>query len=174
VEVREMRLSARTLGVLADTHHPRCAWPEWLDEALRGVDVILHAGDVTDAEALARLGHLAPVVAVAGNNDLPALGLPDAVRLVVEGWRIVLCHGHLGDGRDTAERVRRLAAPWAHVAIFGHTHRPCWTLVSGTLLLNPGAAAGTLPAGWTGVARLTLGERLQVSFLGAPTPGRAE
>jgi predicted phosphodiesterase len=42
--------------------------PEALD-ALRGVELILHAGDVGGSEVLETLKAIAPVVAVRGNND---------------------------------------------------------------------------------------------------------
>ena len=58
--------NARQLGLISDTHG--LLRDEALN-ALRGSDLILHAGDVGDPENLVRLGGIAPVVAIRGNVD---------------------------------------------------------------------------------------------------------
>jgi putative phosphoesterase len=55
------------VGVISDTHG--LLRPEAV-EALRGVEHILHAGDVGVAAILDRLGQIAPVTAIRGNIDL--------------------------------------------------------------------------------------------------------
>jgi putative phosphoesterase len=64
------RVAAR-IGIISDTHMPeRCAaLPPALFETLRGVDLLLHAGDVGELWVLDRLSALAPVVAVHGNDE---------------------------------------------------------------------------------------------------------
>jgi len=60
-----------TLGLISDTHLPdrlRALPPEVFD-ALDGVDLILHAGDVGTLAVLDQLSTIAPVVAVHGNDD---------------------------------------------------------------------------------------------------------
>ena len=55
-----------TVGLISDTHgllRPQAV------EALRGVDRIVHAGDVGRLEVLDELTQLAPVTAVRGNVD---------------------------------------------------------------------------------------------------------
>ena len=59
------------IGIISDTHIPEAQpqlWPQ-VFEAFKGVDCILHAGDITDASVLAALSAHAPVHAVLGNND---------------------------------------------------------------------------------------------------------
>ena len=60
-----------TLGLLSDTHfHDRLfELPPHLAAIFAGVDLILHAGDVGDISVLDELGHIAPVVAVHGNDE---------------------------------------------------------------------------------------------------------
>src|ERR1700757_364499 len=55
-----------TIGVISDTHG--LLRPEAI-EALKGVDRILHAGDVGDPDILRELEKIAPVTAVRGNVD---------------------------------------------------------------------------------------------------------
>jgi predicted phosphodiesterase len=63
------------IGVISDTHG--LLGPEAV-QALQGVDLIIHAGDVGHPEILTRLKQIAPVFAVRGNVDTEAWaqGLP--------------------------------------------------------------------------------------------------
>ena len=54
------------IGVISDTHG--LLRPEAV-QALQGVSLILHAGDVGKPEILDKLGEIAPVKAVRGNVD---------------------------------------------------------------------------------------------------------
>ena len=55
--------------------------------SLKGVDKILHAGDIGDSHVLEILNQIAPVVAVRGNNDKGkwAEELPDWETLEIDG-----------------------------------------------------------------------------------------
>lgn len=127
-----------------DTHLPRFgrSLPAALVEALTDADLVLHAGDLTDPFVLDLLAEHTPVVAVAGNNDAPALherlGLTRVVE--VEGVRIGLTHGHAGRGRTTPDRARNAFDGQGLDAIaFGHSHQPVVERVDGRWLLNPGS-----------------------------------
>ncbi len=61
----------RVVGVISDTHG--LVRPE-ATEALRGSELIVHAGDIGGPEVLDALRALAPVVAVRGNNDTDGWG----------------------------------------------------------------------------------------------------
>ncbi len=146
------------IGVVADSHCPEFMpqLPEAALAALRGVDMIVHAGDVNGASTLEELEKIAPVYAVRGDHD-SALGLlPRSRELTVDGMNIVVVHGnrsrlieepqtlawtlslgyfHPHAGLPGALRRR---FPRAKVIVFGHTHRPFIGTVGGTLLFNPG------------------------------------
>ena len=64
------------IGVISDTHG--LIRPEALD-ALQGVDLIIHAGDIGKPEVIDALKEIAPLVAIKGNNDtgMWAKRLPD-------------------------------------------------------------------------------------------------
>jgi uncharacterized protein len=129
--------------VLADTHLRR-SWPNRrlppaAQEVLATAEVILHAGDVTQAEHLDALAVHAPVHAVLGNNDPELVGvLPETLELGLAGVRIGMIH----DSGPARGRERRLhdRFPDADVVVFGHSHIP-WnaTGVGGQLLFNPGS-----------------------------------
>jgi putative phosphoesterase len=121
-----------TVGVVSDTHG--LLRPEALD-ALRGVDQILHAGDVGTPDILASLKAIAPTTAVRGNVDhgvwATALPMTDVIRL---GDLDVFMLHDLG-----ALDLDPVAAGFAAV-ITGHSHQPKAEWKRGVLYLNPGSA----------------------------------
>ncbi len=119
------------LGVVSDTHG--LVRPEAL-AALRGVDRILHAGDVGRAEVLDALREIAPVDAVRGNVDRgPGVrGLPARCRVEAAGARILVLHRLADlDVDPVAEGVA--------VVVTGHSHVPRLEARGGVLYLNPGS-----------------------------------
>ena len=126
----------RVIGVVSDTHG--LVRPALL-EALRGVDSIVHAGDVGPEEVLTELETLAPVFAVYGNVDrFPLLDrLPEHRILEVGSTRIFVTHIG-GTPEQMHERFPELAS--CQIAIFGHSHRPLQQNSGGILFFNPGSA----------------------------------
>ena len=83
------------VGVVADTHCPEFIdrLPERLLSALQGVDLILHAGDITATSTLDELARIAPVQAVRGDHDRNLESLPATREIALEGKRVVIVHG---------------------------------------------------------------------------------
>lgn len=131
---------------MSDTHVPdrQNAIPGSILEGLRGVDLIVHAGDLTCLDVLRVLEKIAPVRAVCGNMDLPEVRSKLGETLTFEacGKTIAVMHGS-GSPAETECRARS-SFPEADVVIFGHTHRPFMEYRGKTLLLNPGPASGFL------------------------------
>lgn len=140
------------IGLIADTHG--LIRPEAV-QALAGVDLILHAGDVGGRAVIASLEAVAPVRAVRGNIDAHH-AYPASFECALEGTRIHVSHGH-EVGSPTPER---LAAKYvADVIVYGHTHRPLIANVAAILVVNPGAAGPRRFDLQPSVAILTLPER---------------
>ena len=120
------------LGILSDTHG--LLRPEAM-EALRGVGLIVHAGDVGDPEILTKLRTIAPVFAVRGNVDTEAWAreLPEASVVEADGANLYVLHNlqHLDLKPEDAG---------FDVVISGHTHEPKQYERNGVLYLNPGSA----------------------------------
>lgn len=137
------------IGVISDTHVPKKAKavPESVLAAFRGADLILHAGDLVVAEVLDELQLLAPVVAVAGNNDSPELAerLGLTRLLTLDGYSIGLAHGHVGKGKATVDRALS-HFPGADCVVFGHSHKPYREMHGATLAFNPGSTVGGIRA----------------------------
>jgi hypothetical protein len=124
------------IGLISDTHG--LLRPE-VHDALAGVSLILHAGDVCSETILDELALIAPVQAVFGNCDPPwERGLAQERVVTVEGVRIHVSHGH-EVGRPTAARLIA-AYPGFDVIIYGHTHVQKVERVGDVLVVNPGAA----------------------------------
>src|SRR5436305_1494079 len=115
------------IAVLSDTHAPRY-WkhcPTAVAEALRDVDLILHAGDVCTAAILRDLEQFAPVHAVLGNNDGPdvaAWGAPEVLELELAGLPVAMIHDS-GPAKGRQARLRK-RFPDAALVVFGHSHIP--------------------------------------------------
>ena len=107
-------------------------------DVFRGVDLILHAGDVGDDDILDELEAIAPVYAVRGNTDeIDNPRLPESRELLISGVRVHLSHGH----EVGAKPITLIAAYGdASVIVYGHTHRELITEADGVLVVNPGAA----------------------------------
>lgn len=121
------------IGLISDTHGQLRSG---VHDALSGVELILHAGDVGGRDILDELRIIAPVHAVEGNTDPP--GQYDQEFFIeVGGVRIHVSHGHeLG-----APTPKRLAAAYdAKVIVYGHTHQQLVTQLDDQLIVNPGAA----------------------------------
>jgi putative phosphoesterase len=136
------------IGLISDTHG--LVRPEAL-EALKGVDLILPAGDIGSLEVLKALEIIAPVIAVRGNNDKGqwASELPDWEVVKVGVVRIYMIH-------DVKKIDLNPAAAGFHAVVSGHSHKPAVDERNGVLYINPGSAGPrrfTLPVT---VARLTV------------------
>jgi uncharacterized protein len=123
------------IGLISDTHG--LVRPE-VHEALAGVDLILHAGDVGGSVILDELALIAPVRAVFGNTDaLWEPGLVQAIDESFDGVRVHVSHGH-EVGKVTPANLA--AAYDAEVIVYGHTHIQKISRVGTRLVVNPGAA----------------------------------
>ncbi len=141
------------LGVVSDTHG---YFDSQLSRLLQGVDAILHAGDVGSQAVLDQLRLIAPVHAVRGNVDSPALELPPTLTAEFGGIQIQMLHeiptsqSTLRDWEQAdplegkaAEHCRRFLErlpDGCQVVIFGHSHEPCALVLGGKLFFNPGSA----------------------------------
>jgi putative phosphoesterase len=127
------------IGVISDTHG---MFDEKLTRLFEGVSLILHAGDVGDNDVLTRLSVIAPVRAIAGNNDTGAWArqLPAARVEKIDGVPVLVVHA-LGAVRDPEPKAQfLLEAEKPRVVVFGHSHLGALEAHEGRLYVNPGGA----------------------------------
>jgi len=135
--------------VISDTHG--LVRPQAL-EALRHVDLIVHAGDIGTHEVLAALARLAPLTAVCGNNDRGGWTrrLAATATVAVGGACLYVLH-------DVKELDFDPKAAGFAAVIAGHSHRPGIEERDGVLFVNPGSAGPRRFRLPVAVARLHVG-----------------
>lgn len=145
------------VGLIADTHCPEFVGrlPAEIKVAFAGVDLIIHAGDVTELCTLEWLAEIAPVMAVLGDHDR-RLPLPGRVEFILGGRRFGVVHGNRSRlveepltflGTITLgylwlspgwHRYLRRQFPRAEVIVYGHLHTAEVWPGRGILIVNPG------------------------------------
>ncbi|HEU0104783.1 MAG TPA: metallophosphoesterase family protein [Vicinamibacteria bacterium] len=149
--------SGRRIGVISDTHD--LLRPEAL-RALRGSDLILHAGDICGPDVLQALRAIAPVIAVRGNNDQGpwADALPETTVVKLGSLSALMVHD--------IKTLRPGAVRDVQVVISGHSHQPKKETRDGVLYFNPGSAGPrrfTLPIS---IGRLLVsGDRVRATLV---------
>ena len=141
------------IGLIADTHIPRDVkiLPPPVKDAFRGVDLILHAGDIYLPGVLDELETIAPVLAARGNGDSRSIKdhrLKNSHVLDINGLRLGLTHAipypELPWSRIIKTMERIFDGP-TDIIVFGDTHVTLAERHQGVLLVNPGSP--TLPNG---------------------------
>ena len=124
--------TTKIIGIISDTHG--LVRPEAL-RALKGADLLIHAGDTGSPEVIKSLRSVASVVAVRGNIDTGewACDFPETEVVEFEGVLIYVLHDVMNLDLDPG-KVDFCAV------ISGHSHRPSKTRRNGVLFLNPGSA----------------------------------
>ena len=147
------------IGIISDTHIPEACehLPPAVFEVFRGVDLVMHAGDVYINRVLDELSAIAPVIAALGNGDEGLDGhkhkleidhrVREAHLLEIQGLRIGLVHA-IPTPDETSHQVfqnamrRHFGGPM-DVIVQGHSHCEGIVRYGDTLVVNPGSA--TLP-----------------------------
>ncbi len=125
--------------VISDTHSymdPRAL------QLLRGVDHILHAGDIGDAAIIRSLELIAPVTAVRGNvdRDGPVALYPTEQTLELGGHRIFLTHELKPPKTETHASLAGYKETAVDAVVYGHSHIAYQRRWGDILFFNPGAA----------------------------------
>ena len=149
------------IGVISDTHgylDPR------VEKIFKGLEHILHAGDIGDPMIELELKFIAPVTVVLGNTDL-GLDFP-LTAIQTLGEQKFLIH-HIVNPRDPESALAaRIAREKAEAVIFGHTHKAYAEMIGGVFFFNPGYAGKPKPGADRSVAILHLtGGKIRHEFI---------
>ena len=137
------------IGLISDTHG---LLRESAIGALKGSDLIIHAGDVGKPEIIGSLKALAPIVFVRGNVDKGSWASAWPETAVAEAGPVmiyVLHDVHTLDLDPTAAGFQ--------VVVSCHSHKPARTERNGILYINPGSAGPRRFQLPITIARLDLG-----------------
>ena len=149
------------IGLISDTHitPKRGKLPEKIFEIFDGVDLILHAGDITVQDVLDDSSKIAPVIAVLGNND--NLDLEKYELIEAQDKKILLVHG---DKKDLYESGLKYGAD---IVVSGHTHKPNHEIVNEMHLINPGSSNRPIKSN-ASVALLKIDDGINLKFVNLP------
>ena len=137
------------IGVISDTHIPIRAKeiPRQALEALKGMDMLIHVGDLVDLCVLDSLKSICSNVrAVYGNMDPAGVKkcLPEREIITVGRYRIGLTHGS-GAPSYLINLVGEIFKnDKVDIIIFGHSHYPISEKKGGILYFNPGSLTDTV------------------------------
>lgn len=125
-------IDIKSIGVISDTHN---LLRSEAIENLRGLELIIHAGDIGDQNILAELEKIAPVIAVRGNVDSAewCQSLPHTSTIAAGEIEIFVIH-------NLRELEMGELSKKTKVVISGHSHKPLIERKDGVLYLNPGSA----------------------------------
>lgn len=132
------------IGLLSDTHIPDHAkrLPDQLKDVFRGVDMILHGGDIFSLSVLNELELIAPVLAAEGDDDLSLTAKDRRVErkhtINIGGTTIWLIHQKPSSLPSVSKEVPRYDEP-PDVIVYGHTHKALMEKQDGILQINPGS-----------------------------------
>ena len=128
---KKLAVKSGKIGLIADTHG--LMRPEAL-AALKGSEIIIHAGDIGRPEVIDALNAMAPVIAIRGNNDRDswAKQIPDLLDLQINGVRIYVIHN--------VNEMDSASASGFQAVVSGHSHKPNLVTKDGVLFINPGSA----------------------------------
>ena len=157
--------------VCSDSHGRVSHLMEMIDRANLGrfpIDGLLFLGDGLADLTYLDLGYT-PIIAVSGNCDLFRSSAKREEILVMEGYRILMMHGHTHGAHSGIDRMVAYAAEvQADILLFGHTHVPKErylprgseiggvTLEKPLYVLNPGSIGSARDGSGEGFATLEL------------------
>jgi putative phosphoesterase len=155
------------VGVISDTHIPAIApsLPPAVFEIFKGVDLILHAGDIVELSVLDELSAIARVEAVAGNMDGSEvrLRLPAKKIIPLERYSVGLIHGKYKIDIQKEMIIKEFER--VDLIVYGHSHTPFWGKVGGIHFLNPGSPTDKRHAPYNSVALLHIGDELKAEII---------
>ena len=156
------------IGVISDTHIPLKAKgiPVEVLNGLKGVDLILHAGDLIDVSVLEQLRKIAEVKAVVGNMDNPevvrTLSKKEVVK--VNNFKIGLIHG-FGPPNGIEERIRGEFEGNIDVIVFGHSHSAVNETRNGVLFFNPGSPTDKFFAPFNSYGIIEINDKIEAKII---------
>jgi len=132
------------IGVLADTHIPDRAKeiPQIVMDAFKGIDMIIHAGDLAELKVISELEKVCKkVIAVCGNMDYDEVRekLEEKKIIQVGKFKIGVMHGYGHPNKLVEILAKAFKDDHVDVIIFGHSHAPMNEYSNGVLFFNPGS-----------------------------------
>ncbi len=158
------------IGVISDTHIPIQAKeiPERVLQSLKGMDMLIHAGDLIRLNVLDSLKSICPnLKAVRGNMDASEVinSLPEKEIIKTGKHRIGLTHGR-GSPASLIKTVSEIFKnDNVDIIIFGHSHFPVNERREGILYFNPGSLTDTIFAPFNSYGIIELNDEIKAEIV---------
>jgi putative phosphoesterase len=158
------------IGVISDTHVADKAWqlPDKIAQDFKGVDMIIHAGDLVDLSVLEKLKLLCPDVrAVCGNMDPAEISKVLAEKEIIQAgkFKIGLMHGRGAPSGLPDLLTETFRADKVDLIIFGHSHNPFNEQRSGVILFNPGSATDKVYAAYNSYGIIEVNDKIETRIV---------
>ncbi len=131
--------------IAGDFHYPQRSEKLELLEELEKVspDLILGTGDYTIRKVIDLLEKISKFKGVKGNVDSEEIELPKYLELELKGVKIVVFHSkEIYPRGDVYQIYTKWKEKKPDLIVYGHTHKPDFSFLNGTYLLNPGSFNG--------------------------------
>ena len=154
------------IGVIGDTHTNKLS-AEILGY-LKGMDMIIHTGDLTELEVLDSLKSICPnVKAVCGNMDELDVRrcLPDKEIISVGKIRIGVTHGRGAPSGLIGLVTEIFKEDNLDIIIFGHSHSPVNQKIDSILYLNPGSLTDKIFAPYNSYGVIEINDRTKAEIV---------
>lgn len=155
------------IGIISDTHLNKhySKLRNLLDDKLKNVDLIIHAGDYTTTDVISIIKQHSEFIGVYGNNDKSSIRdlVPEKHILTLEGYKVGICHGD-GSKKQTIDNViETFKGHRLDIIIYGHSHQPCIFTKGRTMFLNPGSSTNKRKESWFSFIILELNKDCPIS-----------
>ncbi|MBI4708568.1 MAG: metallophosphoesterase [Candidatus Omnitrophica bacterium] len=158
------------IGVISDTHIPDRAKsiPNDLLEALKGVDMIIHAGDFAELSLLDKLKSVCGnIKAVSGNMDPAEIKdqLPEKEVFKVGKFKIGLMHGWGQPDKLPGLLAEKFKGDNVDVIVFGHSHQAINEKREGILFFNPGSPTDNIFAPYKSYGIIEINDKITAKII---------
>jgi len=158
------------IGVLSDTHIPERAQdiPEEILRTFKGVDMIIHVGDLVDSSVLDKLKTVCPnVKAVWGNMDPYEIrkGLPEKEIIKVGNYKIGVMHGYGHPNKLIDILNKEFKDDNVNLIIFGHSHAAFNEKRGDILYFNPGSPTDKIFSPYNSYGIIEINDKIEAKII---------
>lgn len=158
------------IGVISDTHISSGAedLPQEIIEAFKGVDMIIHAGDLIDLSVLDKLKNICGnVKVVCGNMDTPQAKkkLPEKEIIKAGNFKIGLMHGRGHPAGLIELLTNEFKEDKVDIIIFGHSHYPVNEKRGDILYFNPGSLTDKVFAPYNSYGIIEINDKIKAKIV---------